>query len=315
MADDQPIILDDELEQAEAARAGCRKLLAECGKVIVGQREVLEQLLIALLSPADTALLVGVPGLAKTLMIRTLADSLAPDLQPGAVYAGPDAVGHHRHRDAAPRTRATGTREFRFLQGPIFSQRGAGRRDQPHPAEDASRAARGHAGAAGDRRPATGTCCPTRSSSWRPRTRSSKRGRTRCPRRSRTGSCSPCTVGYPSRGRTSSAIIETTTSAARPQAKPERVVDRRRADPHAGAGPAGAGGGVRHPVRAQAGPADPADTPRSGEPPEPERCRTSSSKYVTWFGAGPRAGQNLILAAKARRRCLKPAGRTWPSRT
>ncbi len=119
MADDQPIILDDELEQAEAARAGCRRLLAECGKVIVGQQDVLEQLLIALLARGH-CLLVGVPGLAKTLMIRTLADGLhlsfnrvqfTPDLMPtditGTELLAADAAG--------------GGRGFRFVQGPIFS--------------------------------------------------------------------------------------------------------------------------------------------------------------------------------------------------
>ena len=119
MADDQPIILDDELEQAEAARAGCRKLLAECGKVIVGQQDVLEQLLIALLARGH-CLLVGVPGLAKTLMIRTLADGLhlsfnrvqfTPDLMPTDI-TGTELLAADSD---------TGTRGFRFVQGPIFS--------------------------------------------------------------------------------------------------------------------------------------------------------------------------------------------------
>ncbi len=121
MADEpaEPVILDDELEQAEAARAGCRKLLAECGKVIVGQQEVLEQLLIALLARGH-CLLVGVPGLAKTLMIRTLADGLhlsfnrvqfTPDLMPTDI-TGIDFLS------VDP---STGAREFRFVPGPVFS--------------------------------------------------------------------------------------------------------------------------------------------------------------------------------------------------
>ena len=89
---------------AEQLRAASDRILAECGKVIVGQEEVLEQLLIALFG-AGARLLVGVPGLAKTLMIRTLADSMDLYVQPRPVHPGPDAVGHHRHRDAPGRPR------------------------------------------------------------------------------------------------------------------------------------------------------------------------------------------------------------------
>ena len=68
----EPIILDDDdIARADALRAACNRLLTECAKVIVGQEEVLEQLLLAVLARGH-CLLVGVPGLAKTLMIRTL---------------------------------------------------------------------------------------------------------------------------------------------------------------------------------------------------------------------------------------------------
>ncbi|MGL6097085.1 MAG: AAA family ATPase, partial [Fimbriiglobus sp.] len=120
MTDESPIILDDdELEAAERLRAGCRKLLAECGKVIVGQEAVLEQLLLAVLARGH-CLLVGVPGLAKTLMIRTLADGMAlsfnrvqftPDLMPS------DITGTEILYD----DKATGQRGFRFVHGPVFS--------------------------------------------------------------------------------------------------------------------------------------------------------------------------------------------------
>ena len=116
----EPIILDeDELEAAERLRAGCRSLLTECAKVIVGQEQVLEQLLYAVLARGH-CLLVGVPGLAKTLMVRTLADGLdlsfnrvqfTPDLMPT------DITGTELLYD----DRATGARSFRFVPGPIFS--------------------------------------------------------------------------------------------------------------------------------------------------------------------------------------------------
>ena len=109
----------DELAAAEHLRTASERILAECGKVIVGQTDVLEQLLIALLGRGH-GLLVGVPGLAKTLMIRTLADSMnlsfnrvqfTPDLMPS------DITGTEMLQE----DRATGHREFRFLHGPIFA--------------------------------------------------------------------------------------------------------------------------------------------------------------------------------------------------
>ena len=119
-SDASPIILDDdELESAEKLRAGCRKLLAECAKVIVGQQQVLEQLLLAVLAKGH-CLLVGVPGLAKTLMIRTLADGMnltfnrvqfTPDLMPS------DITGTEILYD----DKVSGQRGFRFVHGPIFA--------------------------------------------------------------------------------------------------------------------------------------------------------------------------------------------------
>jgi MoxR-like ATPase len=116
----QPIILeDDEIQTAERLRFACQKLLAECGKVIVGQNEVMEQLLLAVLARGH-CLLVGVPGLAKTLMIRTLADGMTltfnrvqftPDLMPT------DITGTEILYD----DKSTGQRGFRFVNGPIFS--------------------------------------------------------------------------------------------------------------------------------------------------------------------------------------------------
>ncbi len=119
-SDNAPIIFDeDEVQTAEKLRTSCRRLLAECGKVIVGQNEVLEQLLLAVLSRGH-CLLVGVPGLAKTLMIRTLADGMnltfnrvqfTPDLMPTDI-TGTEIL----HDD-----KLTGQRGFRFVHGPIFS--------------------------------------------------------------------------------------------------------------------------------------------------------------------------------------------------
>lgn len=91
----------------------------EIGKVIVGQHEIIDSLLVALLAKGH-CLLVGVPGLAKTLLIRTLADVLnlnfnriqfTPDLMPGDI-TGTEIIDHDQ---------STNQRSFRFIKGPIFS--------------------------------------------------------------------------------------------------------------------------------------------------------------------------------------------------
>ncbi|HAA57009.1 MAG TPA: AAA family ATPase [Myxococcales bacterium] len=94
------------------------QLLTEIKKRIIGQENVIEHLLISLFSRGHT-LLVGVPGLAKTLMISTLAEILnlsfnriqfTPDLMPS------DITG----TDILEEDHSTGKRSFRFVQGPIF---------------------------------------------------------------------------------------------------------------------------------------------------------------------------------------------------
>jgi len=109
---------EEDVRAAEQLARGREAILAEIGKVIVGQREVIEQLLIALFSRGH-CLFVGVPGLAKTLLVRTLARVLdlkfsriqfTPDLMPSDI-TGTDVI----HQDPA-----SGQRELRFIKGPIF---------------------------------------------------------------------------------------------------------------------------------------------------------------------------------------------------
>ncbi|MCS7237373.1 MAG: MoxR family ATPase [Thermoguttaceae bacterium] len=107
-------------EEALARVAAAREqILAQVSRIIVGQQEVLEQLLIGLLANGH-CLLEGVPGLAKTLMVSTLAQTLSlefsriqftPDLMPGDV-TGTEVIQENR---------TTGAREYRFLPGPIFA--------------------------------------------------------------------------------------------------------------------------------------------------------------------------------------------------
>lgn len=102
-----------ELERAH------KDLQAEIGKVIIGQRAVIEELLIALFAGGN-CLLVGVPGLAKTLLISTLAKTLSlkfsriqftPDLMPS------DITGTEILEEEV----GTGRRVFKFLRGPVFA--------------------------------------------------------------------------------------------------------------------------------------------------------------------------------------------------
>src|SRR5947208_4365425 len=111
--------IDSDLAAIERLNDGYRRIRKELGKAIVGQERVLEELLIAIFARGH-CLLVGVPGLAKTLMIRTLADSLnlsfsrvqfTPDLMPS------DITG----TEVLQEDKATGQRMFKFLHGPLFA--------------------------------------------------------------------------------------------------------------------------------------------------------------------------------------------------
>ena len=93
-------------------------MLGEIGKVIVGQREVLNQMLVALFARGH-CLLIGVPGLAKTLMVRTLGSAL--DLESRRIQFTPDLMPSDiTGTDILEEDTVTGKRAFRFHRGPIF---------------------------------------------------------------------------------------------------------------------------------------------------------------------------------------------------
>src|SRR5437763_11294568 len=109
----------DDLQSLEKLKSAYAAIRRELGKVIVGQEQVIEQLLIAIFAQGH-CLLEGVPGLAKTLMISTMARSMrlqfsriqfTPDLMPSDI-TGTDVIQENR---------ATGERGFKFLSGPIFA--------------------------------------------------------------------------------------------------------------------------------------------------------------------------------------------------
>src|ERR1700733_8135630 len=103
-----------DVEAADALRQDYREISAEIGKVIIGQEEVLKFVLISIFSNGH-CLLVGVPGLAKTLLVSTISDALGlsfnriqftPDLMPSDII-GSEILDEQRN--------------FKFIKGPIFA--------------------------------------------------------------------------------------------------------------------------------------------------------------------------------------------------
>jgi len=106
-------------EQLQLIHSDYQKIRAEIGKVIVGQDEIIDQLIIALFARGH-CLLVGVPGLAKTLLIQTLGKVLeldfnrvqfTPDLMPGDI-TGTEILDIDQE---------TSSRRFKFIKGPLFA--------------------------------------------------------------------------------------------------------------------------------------------------------------------------------------------------
>ena len=113
-------IENHDLARAERLRQACRSVREQIAKVVVGQDETIEQLMIAILARGH-CLLQGVPGLAKTLMVKSLADAMelafhriqfTPDLMPADI-TGTDII------QESPQT---GHRELVFQKGPVFTQ-------------------------------------------------------------------------------------------------------------------------------------------------------------------------------------------------
>src|ERR1043166_4128182 len=104
------------LERLSRARAD---LLAQVGRRIVGQRDVLDGILPAVFSGGH-ALLLGVPGLAKTLMVQTVAQTL--DLKFSRIQFTPDLMPSDiTGTEIIEEDQSTGKRAFRFVRGPVFA--------------------------------------------------------------------------------------------------------------------------------------------------------------------------------------------------
>ena len=109
----------NDVDSAKELKNTYIEIKKELGKVIIGQHEIIEQLFLSLLSNGH-CLLIGVPGLAKTLLIRTLAQILelkfnriqfTPDLMPS------DITG----TEILEENTSTGQKSFKFIKGPVFA--------------------------------------------------------------------------------------------------------------------------------------------------------------------------------------------------
>ena len=170
---------------AERVAEGRERILAELRKVIVGQDEVVEEVLTALFTGGH-CLITGVPGLAKTLLIKTIAEILdlefkriqfTPDLMPSDI-TGTEILDEEQ-----------GSRRLRFVKGPVFAQIVLAdeiNRTPPKTQAALLEAMQEHP----SRRPAVPIRSKSPSSSSPRRIQLSSREPIRCPRRSSIASCS-----------------------------------------------------------------------------------------------------------------------------
>lgn len=109
----------DDARLVENLSVTIKNIKSEIAKVIVGQDDIIDKLLISLLSRGH-CLLVGVPGLAKTLLIKTLSEVL--DLKFNRIQFTPDLMpGDITGTEIIEEDQATKQRSFRFIKGPIFA--------------------------------------------------------------------------------------------------------------------------------------------------------------------------------------------------
>ena len=109
----------DDLKAIEKLGAAREMLKTEIAKVIVGQQEVVDDLLTAIFSRGH-CLMIGVPGLAKTLMVSTIADAI--DLDFNRIQFTPDLMPSDiTGTEIIEEDKSTGGREFKFVRGPVFA--------------------------------------------------------------------------------------------------------------------------------------------------------------------------------------------------
>ena len=110
---------EGDVSRVETLHAKCAEIRQELAKRVVGQEEMIDQVLTAVFARGH-ALLTGVPGLAKTLLVRTLAEVM--DLGFGRIQFTPDLMpADVTGTEVLDEDRATGRHVFRFVKGPVFT--------------------------------------------------------------------------------------------------------------------------------------------------------------------------------------------------
>ena len=275
---DRDLALLTELARAHGA------LVEQIGRRIVGQREIVDNLVSALLAGGH-ALLVGVPGLAKTLLVKTVAEAL--DLSFSRIQFTPDLMPSDiTGTELLEEDHATGRRVFKYVRGPIFAN--AVLADEINRAPPKTQAAllqamQEHAvTAAGQTHP-----LPAPFFVLATQNPIEQEGTYPLPEAQLDRFMFELRVGYPT-AEEEERVVSTTTSDDEAVVKPvlsaeqlialQHLVRRLPAPPTV----------VRYAVRLA----------RSTRPDSPE-ATPEVKKYVSW-GAGPRASQYLVLGAKAR---------------
>ncbi len=110
---------DEELEKIDHLKEANKKIMGQVRKALVGQDQVVRMTMIGLFSQGH-CLLMGVPGLGKTLLVRTLASSLSLDFK--RVQFTPDLMPSDiTGTEVIQEDKSTGERSFRFIKGPVFT--------------------------------------------------------------------------------------------------------------------------------------------------------------------------------------------------
>ena len=265
--------------------AGARQaLLEQVGRRIIGQREVLDGMLTAILSGGH-ALLLGVPGLAKTLTVSTIAESL--DLKFARIQFTPDLMPSDiTGTEIIEEDLTTGKRAFRFVQGPVFANIVLG--DEINRTPPKTQAALLQAM---QEREVTvaGTTYPLPEPFFVLATQNpiEQEGTYPLPEAQLDRFMLELTVPYPSREAEERSVEETTGDADRPVRAVLSAVDLMAMQRLVRRIPA--------PRSVVSAAVTLARMTRPGDPAAPAAVR----EYVSW-GAGPRASQFLVLGAKAR---------------
>jgi MoxR-like ATPase len=121
LVQDKTVTMDsaEDIAMADKMNAGRKRVEAELGKLIIGQKDIIDQVLLTLFVGGNS-LIVGVPGLAKTLLVRTLAQVL--DLRFNRIQFTPDLMPSDiTGTDLIQEDPATGRRQMVFSPGPIFA--------------------------------------------------------------------------------------------------------------------------------------------------------------------------------------------------